>query len=141
MRAIDDLKARLEGRSDVSVEVKDDWLTVRCPAARGYEVSFWEADDEWVVFYEGWHEHFDSPEKAVQCFWDGLTGDYRIKVFKRGGKAYRWTLEIKSDGRWVSNGTTITASRLWKKRTIEYLANPWRPADGGADSSGTKDDS
>ena len=96
-------------------------ITVHAPAPGGFDVAI---TADLVVAYDGWHEHFDSPEQALECFAFGFSDQCRLKVSYRGKFAYQWTLEALEDGRWVEDGTTgLVFFPFWRPRRIEYRQN------------------
>lgn len=126
MGAISQLKDALALNSIPFVE-EGAMITVKARTNDGFDVSMIEEADETIVFYEGWHEHFSSPEEAIKCFMFGLTSSCRICVTQRGRKAHKWTLEAFEDGAWVSYGTTgLLLFPFWKPSTTKYLQNDYR---------------
>ena len=83
------------------------------PGRRRYRVSF-----------DRWHAAFETESEALDCVAAGLAGDYRLRVTKRGGSAYRWTLEGYEEGLWrVASTVTRPLHRFWGVREILYLKN------------------
>ncbi len=75
---------------------------------------------------EGWHAHFDATqiETALNCFAFGLSDTARLEVHSRGGRDYRWTLEVFEDGVWRPDSTTgLLFFRFWRMKTVRYLRN------------------
>ena len=74
--------------------------------------------------FDGWHEHFDTEEEALNCFEFGLSGNCRLKVVYRGSFAHRWTLESKTDSGWREDSTTgLLVFPFWRRRRAVYLTN------------------
>jgi len=100
-------------------------ITVRAPESNGHEVWLTENTDDWIVGYDGWHEHFVSEKEALDCFAFGLSGQCRLRVCLRGNFAYRWTLETLNDNDWTTESTTdLLLCPFWRPRRIEYRQNP-----------------
>lgn len=70
----------------------------------GFDVSFFDAGDEYAVSFDGWHQRFERSniKSALGCFGFGLSGKCRQRVSSRGGFDYKWTLETFEDGNWIS---------------------------------------
>lgn len=102
-------------------------IVVHAPTPNGFDVSI---SEDLSVGYDGWHEHFETPEKALDCFALGFSDRCRLKVTYCGTSACRWTLESLEDGQWVEDSTT---GRLffpfWRSQRIEYRQND-RPKGG-----------
>jgi len=81
-------------------------------------------EDEFIVSFDGWHEHFKSQVDALNCFALGLTDQCRLKVFRRGRTDYRWTLEYRTEGGWKEDSTTgFLFFPFWRKCEILYRQN------------------
>lgn len=118
---------RLMGKlreAGVSFAVEDDCVVVPRPKQQGFSVRFEETAGGFVVHYDGWREAFTCEMRAVDCFVFGLSDRCRLKVFRRGEEAYRWTVEYFADGQWLEGSTMGTCSfPLWQERSIEYKQN------------------
>jgi len=90
----------------------------------GFDVWLYPAHNQWIVGYDGWHEHFASVEQAMACFLDAFSGELRLRVSLRGRHAHSWTLEARNGETWRPVSTT---GRLffafWRRRRIEYRQN------------------
>lgn len=76
------------------------------------------------VGYDGWHEQFDTPEQALECFAFGLSDRCRLKVTYRGNFACNWTVEALEDGRWIEDSTTgLLLVSFWRTPRVEYGQN------------------
>jgi hypothetical protein len=129
MTLIEQLVAELAGRPEFECQIENEWLTVKPSKDRGYEVRLYETETEYIVFYENYHEHFKNRDRALDFFRKGLTEDYRVKVYKRNGKAYRWKIQHREDEQWLISFSSVYTElnwRFWRRREIEYLYNAWR---------------
>ncbi len=96
-------------------------VVVHAPLPTGFDVSI---SEHLVVSFGGWHEHFDSPEKALECFAFGLSDRSRLRVTYRGTLACKWTLESLRDDRWIQDSTTgLLLIPFWRAPRIEYRQN------------------
>lgn len=123
---LDAIREKLRKYPQLSVVDTVDSITVKALTPEGFAVSFHSGDGEYTVAMEGWHAHFDATqiETALNCFAFGLSDTSRLEVRSRGGKDYRWTLEVFEDGAWRQDSTTgLLFFRLWRKKTVRYLRN------------------
>lgn len=108
----------------LAFEVHDDTIIVPAVGPRGFDVTFAETATGYVVGYDGWQEHFGDEHRALHCFSFGLSDRCRLKVFKREGGVYRWTVEYLADGQWLEGATVGKLEfPLWQERDIEYRQN------------------
>jgi hypothetical protein len=57
-------------------------------------------NEGYSVYYNGSHEEFSERESAILAFGFGLSTDRRVREFTRGGKPYRWVVDVWHCGRW-----------------------------------------
>jgi hypothetical protein len=123
---LEEIRRKLRQYPQLSVVDTGDSITVKAQAPEGFDVSFHAGDDEFIVSMEGWHAHFDATqiETALNCFAFGLGDTSRLEVHSRGGRDYRWTLEVFEDGAWCADSTTgLLFFRFWRRKTVRYLRN------------------
>jgi hypothetical protein len=123
---LDAIREKLRKYPELSVVDTDDAITVKTLAPDGFAVSFHSGDGEYTVYMEGWHAHFDASQldTALNCFAFGLSDCARLKVHSRGGRDYRWSLEIYEDEAWRTDSTTgLLFFRFWRRKTVRYLRN------------------
>jgi hypothetical protein len=121
--ALERLMSKLR-EAGVGFVVEDDCVLVPKPKNAGFAVRFEETEDGFVVHYDGWREAFSCEMRAVDCFVFGLSDRCRLKVFRRGSEAYRWTVQYFADGQWLEGSTLGTcAAELWQERSVEYKQN------------------
>jgi len=126
MRTIEEIRQRLTKYPNVKYEVKENSLTVFPTSEDGFEVAIYYAGDEeeFSVFFAGWHEAFSSRDEALNCFALGLSTACRLKEYRRGDTAYKWTVEYREDGRWVSDSTSsLIFFPFWRPKKTRYLQN------------------
>ena len=124
MGAIQRITDRLRCRADLRYEISGNTITVESSHSGGFAVSLTEAPREWVVSFDGWHEHFSSEDEALNCFTFGLSDQSRLKVEYRGAFPRHWTLEARTEDGWQPVSTT---GRLffpfWRRPRVEYRQN------------------
>ena len=126
MRTIDEIRQRLTKYPNVKYEVKGNTLTVFPTSDDGFEVAIYYGDneEEFSVFFAGWHEEFSSRDEALNCFAFGLSPECRLRECRRGDTAYKWTVEYREDGGWVSDSTTsLILFPFWRTKEERYLQN------------------
>lgn len=124
MGAIELLKIKLAEYPSIYYSISNDSLVVKPIAQNGFEVSLIEDVKESIVFYDGWHEHFETTEEAVKCFMFGLSNQCRIRVAKSGEFKHKWTLEAFEEGNWNSYNTiALIFYPFWRKESISFLQN------------------
>jgi hypothetical protein len=114
-----------EHHPSLLTRVEGDTFTVEPLDVDGFPVWLREEVGSYVVgFDDGWHEHFDSEEDALDCFAFGLSGDCSVKVVYRGSFAHRWTVEFKTDGGWREDSTTgLLVFPFWRRPRAVYRTN------------------
>jgi hypothetical protein len=137
MSAIERIIERLQRHPDLVYRVTGRTVTVDPPTAEGFAVSLTEGTDEWVVGFDGWHEHFTSEDEALNCFAFGLSDRCRLRVHRRGSFPYRWTVEERTDDGWREDSTTgLLFFPFWRRSRVEYRQNAVisgaEPASGSA---------
>ena len=126
MNPFDVIKEKLKKYPQLTVEETSNMLIVKATSKEGFDVSFSIDHDEYTVYFEGWHEHFEKSQvdEALSCFAFGLSDSCRIKQFSKNGKPYKWELEAKENGKWSSDSVTgLFTLNFWSKPTINYLQN------------------
>ncbi len=100
-------------------------VTVEPSQKNGFEVSIdAEGRSEFIVAFDGWHEHFSEPAEAIDCFFFGLFGYCRIKVSVRGNSTHKWELQSFNNGKWETDSTTgFLFFYYWREKSVSYLQN------------------
>jgi len=107
-----------------TVHVSGDTIAIDLENANGFVVSLVERGDEWVVHFDGWHEHFASEDEAVRCVLFGLSRECQLRVEYRGSIARRWTVEAKTETGWREKSTVgLFFFPFWRRARIEYRQN------------------
>lgn len=125
MTPIEEIKHRLSKYPGVRYESDDASITVFPITADGFSVAFTESlSNGYTVYFEGWHEDFEDPAEALNIFALGLSDESRLREYRRGNTAYKWTLELLEDGEWIGQSTTgLVFFPFWRKLETRYLQN------------------
>jgi len=124
MDAIEKIKARLQKYPHVKYESDGNSISVFPTSGDGFTVGLTVNPDSYRVSFNGWHEDFQNEGEALNCFAFGLCSDCRLKEYRRGNFAYKWTVESKESGEWVENSTTgLFLFPFWMRRVVRYLQN------------------
>jgi hypothetical protein len=124
MGAVQRIAEKLQRYPELAYQIATSTIAIDPPTADGFRVSLTEGAGEWVVGFDGWHEHFTSEEEALNCFSFGLSDRCRLRVHYRGSLPYRWTVEESTDGGWRECSTTgLLSFRFWRRIRIKYLQN------------------
>lgn len=99
-------------------------VTISANNEDGFDVGLAVMDDEFTVFFEGWHQHFDSEDEALACLRWGLSKSCRLKVVKRGGTPISWTTQYIHDGAWIDDEVTgLILIPFWRRKSIVFKQN------------------
>jgi hypothetical protein len=99
-------------------------LRVEPPAPTGFAVELHELPGEFVVYFDGWHEHFAREAEALDCFALGLSDRCRLRVTRRGDVAHHWVLEYRGRGGWVADSEVgLLLFPFWRTPSVVYLQN------------------
>lgn len=103
---------------------EDGSLTVPSSSEVGFDVSISGESDDFVVHFDGWHEHLTDPTFATKCFLIGLTSQIRLVTTYRGGVAFKWAVKHLVDDAWQEDTTVETIFQpFWKKAVVKELQN------------------
>ena len=121
---IQKIRSKLKKYSNLKTEVGDDYAIVYPADETGFEVRLDSGKGEYTVSYRGWHEHFEDPNEALNCFGFGLSEDCRLKVYMYGDSEYKWEVEYLKNDQWHKDSETgVLFFKFWKKKKIVYLQN------------------
>ncbi|MEM9542361.1 MAG: hypothetical protein AAGA60_23065 [Cyanobacteria bacterium P01_E01_bin.42] len=124
MNAIQFMRERLSKYPDISFEVTENSICVAPTNENGFSISMYVDRDEYEVYFEGWHENFQKPEQALECFAFGLSNSCRLKVIRRGNTPCQWTLESLENGTWIPDSQVgLLLVPFWRAKTVIYLQN------------------
>ena len=125
MNPIEELKRRLDKLPEARYDSDAYSITVLPHNSHGFNVTLTKnSANSYTVFFNGWHEDFEDPEETVNVFGLGLSVECRLKEYRRGSFAYKWTVETLENGEWLEHSTTaLLLFPFWRKRAIHYLQN------------------
>ena len=124
MNPIEEIKTRLRKYPHIKYETSASSITVLPESDKGFTVGFEGAPGHYLVSFNGWHEEFTDADEALNCFVFGLSDECRLKEHRRGGFAYRWTVESKQKDEWVADSETgLFLFPFWKRVEVIYLQN------------------
>jgi hypothetical protein len=123
--------SKLEEYHGFDIDCGDDHIVVSCKNTESFDVSFHDFGEEFLVGFDGWHEHFKAEEDALNCLAFGLFGECRLKVAKRGTMECSWTAQFWRDHKWVDDSTTgLIVIPFWRRKKIEHRHNRIKRKDG-----------
>jgi len=124
MDLIDELTSRLNSVPGARYESDSSSITVFPNNTDGFTVSFTKNFDTYTVFFNGWHEDFQSADEAVGVFGFGLSDQCRLRESRRGSYTYKWTVESLEEEEWQEQSTTaLLIFPFWRRRKVYYLQN------------------
>jgi hypothetical protein len=116
----------------------EEWLTRRRVAYRssrehievpalsgdGFTVGLRCGDGVFTVFFDVWHEHFDTEQDALNWFAFGLSDACRLQVEYRGQTAVTWTVQSRDRTGWANIGEVgLLLVPFWRPTHIVYRQN------------------
>jgi hypothetical protein len=130
MNLIDDIKTRLSKYPHIRYESDASSITVFPHSPDGFAVTLVvNHGNVYTISFEGWHEDFESEEEAFNVFAFGLSDECRLKEYRRGNFAYKWTVEYLEEGQWKEESTTgLILFPFWKRMAVRYLQNKLLPS-------------
>ncbi|MFQ5992609.1 MAG: hypothetical protein ACE5NA_09260 [Nitrospiraceae bacterium] len=124
MGTIEEIKAKIGKYPELSYEANEVSITVHPSSPNGFSVRMEVHKRGFTVHFDGWHEEFTSEDDALKCFAFGLSSKCRLKVHRRSGFAYKWTVEYFKDGAWKEDSTTgLLLFPFWGSLEVVILQN------------------
>jgi hypothetical protein len=125
MDPIQALKNRLARHSELRFTSTATSVFVEPPTDDGFAVSLLSSPNDYVVHFDGWHEHFSTPEKALDCFAFGFSGKARVAITYRGRTPVKWVLEHLNEGEWRADSEVgHFFIPFWLRPRVVYRQNP-----------------
>lgn len=116
--------SKLDNYAEFDIETGEHHVIVSCKNPESFDVSFYASSEGFQVGFDGWHEHFEAEEDALNCFAFGFSKECRLKVVTRGSMECSWTLQAWQDDTWVDDTTTgLFFIPFWRSKQIEYRHN------------------
>lgn len=125
MDPIQEIKKRLAQHPELQFTATGNSIAVAAPSPEGFAVSLHSGSGEFVVHFDGWHEHFDSAESALECFAFAYSGKARLAITYRGRTATKWVLEHLGENGWHADsevGQFLVP--FWLSPRVVYRQNP-----------------
>lgn len=124
MNVISKVKEKLQKYPEIRFQEDENSISVLPTLDNGFTVTLIIGDDDFKVFYNGWHEDFENEEVALNCFALGLSSRCRLIEFRRENEPYKWTLEYLEKGNWIEDSTiSLFDFSFWQNETTHYLQN------------------
>ena len=125
MNPIAEMEKRLTKYPQVQYTSDATSITVLPATDEGFSLTLTvNSKDSYTVCFEGWHEESADAEEALNLFALGLSTDCRLKEYRRGNFAYKWTMEFKEETGWSEQGTVgLLIFPFWKKPRMRILQN------------------
>lgn len=124
MDPIAEIRERFKKYPDARYEAGDGWIRYVPCSENGFVVELQALDEEVIVAFDGWHEHFPDNETALNCFAFGLSDACRLKIVSRGGRPHKWIVEELQNGYWVADSETgLLFFQFWRRPRVIYLQN------------------
>ncbi len=99
-------------------------LEVPAQTRKGFRVWIQQQARHYTVGFEKWHKGFTNAESAFNCFLFGLSGACRLRAWSCGGVDYKWQVQRRLGGRWITDSETgMFLYPFWGKRRERFLQN------------------
>ena len=122
MSVLDAVESELKKYPKIKYIKNDDSIVIAPEEETGFEIIFFENEN--IVHFKGWHEHFSSVDEAINCIKFGLSSNCRLKEFSRGEHPYKWVVEYLENGDWIEDSETgMPTICFWKKKSIKTYKN------------------
>jgi hypothetical protein len=124
MTVTDKIREKLARYPELTWKVNGDSVCIFPASTSGFSVGMKTDRGRFEVYFDGWHEHFDNEEEALDCFAFGLSDQCRLKIVRRGNIACSWTVESRSGGEWTEDSTVgLLFIPFWRTKRVEYRQN------------------
>lgn len=128
MDVIEQINRKFSRYPEVSLDVQAKTISATLPQKDSFKISLYTGEDEYIVSFDGWHEHFESAVDALNCFAFGFCEECRLVVYARGGFRYKWVMEYYEDGRWREDSRTgLLIFPFFLPKRIQILQNHLTP--------------
>jgi hypothetical protein len=124
MSAIYEIERELMNFPQIQYVKEKSSIVIAPEEESGFEIVFYENENDYIVHFKGWHEHFINIDEATNCIKFGLSNKCRLKEFSRGEKPYKWVVEYLENDNWlVDSETGLLNIYFWKKKQIQTYQN------------------
>ena len=125
MNPIDELVQQLAKHPELTYKATATSVTIDAPTAEGFQVRLSASRHEYVVGFDGWHEHFTSAEEALNCVTFAYSGRCRVATTYRGRIPVKWVLEYLDGDLWVADSEVgHFFVPFWLRPRVMYRQNP-----------------
>jgi hypothetical protein len=125
MDPIEELTRRLARHPELRFTATAASVEIEPPSSDGFSVGLFATAKEYVVHFDGWHEQFDSGDRALECVAFAYGGTCRLAITYRGRIPVRWVLEALKDGRWHADSEIgHFFVPFWYRARVLYRQNP-----------------
>jgi hypothetical protein len=124
MNVIEEVKTRLSKYPDTRYSETPESIEIHPANDSGFSVGLMVSGGRYTVWFEGWHEEFESSAEALNCFAFGLSEACRLAVTYRGETAVKWVVESRRDGTWVADSEVgLLVAPFWRRATVTRKQN------------------
>ncbi len=125
VNAIAEIRKRLSDHPDVRFEETSDTIEIFANHENGFDITLVDEGFQCTVAFDGgWHEHFQTPEEAVECVGFGLSDACRLRVELGGIFPQRWIVECFEGDSWHwKSETGLMLFPFWRRKKIVYRQN------------------
>src|SRR5260370_7730038 len=124
-RMFDEIIKMLKQYPHAEYELGEDLVRVLPVTPEGFDViieQIWE--NHFTVSFDGWHEDFFSQEKALACFFMGLSNRCRLQTLENCASRFHSTLHTPDGTQWREGSSTRRfIHQFWKASVTTYLQN------------------
>lgn len=99
MDTIEALKRCLANHPELRFRTTRTSVEIDAPSSDGFTVGLRETSNDYVIHFEGWHEHCRSGDEALACIAFAYSGECRLAITYRGRMPVKWVVESLEDGK------------------------------------------
>jgi len=124
LRLISSIEETLQKHPNITYTTSLRHLEVPAQTRNGFRVWIQQQSRHHTVGFEKWHKGFTNAESALNCFMFGLSDACRLRVLSCGGVDYKWQVQHRLGGRWITDSETgMLLYPFWGKRRERFLQN------------------
>jgi hypothetical protein len=128
MNPVDEIAEKLSEHPRVKFIRTENSISVEPETDSGFTVQLTTDGRRSTVYYEGWHEEFESGEEAVSCFAFGLSASCRLAVTYRGSFPCKWAVQYLNKGEWTTESVTgLLLVPFWRRPRVVFKQNDLVP--------------
>jgi len=124
LRLISRIEVTLQKYPDTTYRAGLRHLEVPAQTRDGFRVWIEQQPGHYTVGFEKWHKAFTNAESAFNCFMFGLSGACRLRVLSWAGVDYKWQVQRRLGGRWITDSEAgMFLYPFWGRRRERILQN------------------